>query len=768
MDNIKFNTNTNGIINISPNNTTNVNSINKQLSKIETNLPFTTDKLFNNYIEEMTLEEDTFYNTTEKVEDDTKYVYNKKGKLIKMIKNSKIVYEEYPSGKVKVQYISGWKFEFNEDGTIKQLMDNNSYLWGNKSLYKRDDNGDIIIYDKDDDTKEYLKLTKDGNKIELYSKEKEYQETCEYVNYLFDLYKKFYGEEYFNNESKLVNNTNLTCKTFKYKNIDLQVQYDTKGRIQFIHFPNGQELEYNFNNETDNLYVYLKKEKLYNGIIKEYNSNGMLTSVRTDNDTIIYKNNWSIHLDSNNLVKKIDNVNFDFRNNCKYRIDGKNIIIYNAENGTNYLKLTNNGTVSTINDNINSDWIEKSETFSDSNNSLNLNQSNDENLDLEEKLFRRFISNKKLSLNYNINNIIKKDCTMNEYYKKILNNRPNNKNEKTTENISELNERYNNSIEILDKYNITLDKNKVVYYEFENNKNIVYLDNNIVLKYDNNNLIINDYNDDIEYQYTSKNGKGNLNIEKVKLDYNHNDLLEIDYTGQNAVLKDLTFEDDKEQIIATFNNNKKIDNLDFFVNEDNIKCLYLSNGYILQFKDNKIEVLDRIEQIKEIAMKEINQKGKKYRDWYYGYDQSTHWCAVFISWLYSQLRGNQQFFEYDEENKFKGYDGAGDIPRYSVDNEGEKYGDWFESELDDPTTKPQAGDIILFNDSDKPEYADKYFSGHIGYVYKVDDEKVYTIEGNTSEENEAYPGCDLSYVAIHEYDRNSPKINGYYRPYYDK
>lgn len=61
-------------------------------------------------------------------------------------------------------------------------------------------------------------------------------------------------------------------------------------------------------------------------------------------------------------------------------------------------------------------------------------------------------------------------------------------------------------------------------------------------------------------------------------------------------------------------------------------------------------------------------------------------------------------------------------------------------------TKPQEGDIIFFG-SGKPS--------HVGYIYKVSNTKVYTIEGNSS-----------NAVKKHSYKYNNKKIFGYGRPDY--
>ena len=155
---------------------------------------------------------------------------------------------------------------------------------------------------------------------------------------------------------------------------------------------------------------------------------------------------------------------------------------------------------------------------------------------------------------------------------------------------------------------------------------------------------------------------------------------------------------------------------------------------------------DVVNKLNEIAISQKGNGGQKYwSSMNYG---ATEWCAIFVSWLFKQVSSDKTYFIP--------YAGAGDIPRYSVPK---GYGTWLEDECSDSSTVPRAGDLILFTPTIVP--VDKYTSRHIGYVYKVDDEKVYTVEGNTGTYD-----CTTSYVDLREYDRKNCTINGYYRPNY--
>lgn len=154
-----------------------------------------------------------------------------------------------------------------------------------------------------------------------------------------------------------------------------------------------------------------------------------------------------------------------------------------------------------------------------------------------------------------------------------------------------------------------------------------------------------------------------------------------------------------------------------------------------------------IDKLNSIALSQKGNGGSKY--WTAYGSGADEWCAMFVSWLFDQVGGIKKYIASKEA-------GAGDIPRNSVPA---GLGIWLEDECTDPSTVPRAGDVILFTPTIYP--SDKYTSRHVGYVYKVDDNKVYTVEGNSGTWD-----CTTSYVTVNEYDRKSCTINGYYRPNY--
>lgn len=145
------------------------------------------------------------------------------------------------------------------------------------------------------------------------------------------------------------------------------------------------------------------------------------------------------------------------------------------------------------------------------------------------------------------------------------------------------------------------------------------------------------------------------------------------------------------------------------------------------------------------ALEYVGQDATKFRKWYYGSDlKGVPWCAVFVSYIANEAGVLDKIV--------KRCQGAGDFAREGVTS---GWGKWYEGD-----TKPQVGDIVTFTWNGKGEYEDKdaYFSDHVGIVYRVDRNYVYTVEGNTNGTN------DTSIVSKRIYALCSGLINGYYRP----
>ncbi len=192
------------------------------------------------------------------------------------------------------------------------------------------------------------------------------------------------------------------------------------------------------------------------------------------------------------------------------------------------------------------------------------------------------------------------------------------------------------------------------------------------------------------------------------------------------------------------------------VGETTIICRSRDGSGVLATKKIVVEEEpDVVHQLINIAVAQTGNGPSKYREWFYDYEGwGIPWCAVFVSWCFRQVDGLGKYIVAS--------DGAGSIARESV--AAGLSGKWYESEYTDSTTTPQIGDVIEFvwNYEGRYAYQDIYFSDHVGLVYKVDDDYVYTVEGNAGATN------DTSSVKLRSYSRESGAINGYYRPDYTK
>ena len=152
----------------------------------------------------------------------------------------------------------------------------------------------------------------------------------------------------------------------------------------------------------------------------------------------------------------------------------------------------------------------------------------------------------------------------------------------------------------------------------------------------------------------------------------------------------------------------------------------------------------QMKKLVSIAKSQAGNGPYKYRKWYYGSEQyGVAWCAVFVSWCLAQA-GVSQIKT----------DGAGCFAR-----EYQTQGKWYESEYTSSSTTPKAGDIVTFtwNYAGRYPNQDRYYSDHVGIVYAVDRNYIYTVEGNAGNSN------DTSTVKLKAYNRTSGCINGYFR-----
>ena len=112
----------------------------------------------------------------------------------------------------------------------------------------------------------------------------------------------------------------------------------------------------------------------------------------------------------------------------------------------------------------------------------------------------------------------------------------------------------------------------------------------------------------------------------------------------------------------------------------------------------------------KVAMEQLGNKGgKPFWSWY-GFENREEWCALFVSWCEDQC----------------GYLKSEAAPKFAIVSDG---ADWFvlrdQWRLMGDT--PEPGDLIFF-DWDQDGGRD-----HVGIVTAVVDDKVFTVEGNSSD-----------------------------------
>lgn len=118
--------------------------------------------------------------------------------------------------------------------------------------------------------------------------------------------------------------------------------------------------------------------------------------------------------------------------------------------------------------------------------------------------------------------------------------------------------------------------------------------------------------------------------------------------------------------------------------------------------------------IVSVALSQVgNVGGEPYWSWY-GFDSRVEWCACFVSWCANEC----------------GYIEAGVIPKFAAcASQGVP---WFQERglWQDNSYEPRPGDIIFFDWDDGGQDGQ---SDHVGIVEKVENGRVYTIEGNSGD-----------------------------------
>lgn len=134
-------------------------------------------------------------------------------------------------------------------------------------------------------------------------------------------------------------------------------------------------------------------------------------------------------------------------------------------------------------------------------------------------------------------------------------------------------------------------------------------------------------------------------------------------------------------------------------------------------------------------------------------DRGQPWCAAFVTACAKAVGGLNGVI-------MSCSNGCTTFARTSTEN---KYGTWIKGPCQGGSTKPRAGDLIFYR-WDTPIRSSTYDSDHIGIVYKVDENYVYTVEGNTNGNGSNYN----SRVNTFQRKFASSCINAYFRPNWAK
>lgn len=143
-------------------------------------------------------------------------------------------------------------------------------------------------------------------------------------------------------------------------------------------------------------------------------------------------------------------------------------------------------------------------------------------------------------------------------------------------------------------------------------------------------------------------------------------------------------------------------------------------------------IKDYDQELIAVALSQVgNVGGMPYWSWY-GFSSRVEWCACFVSWCANEC----------------GYIDSGIIPKFAGCGNGASWfqerGQWL-----DGNEEPLPGMIIFFDWESDGIY------DHVGIVYKIEDGKIFTVEGNSSDE------CKMK-----QYDLGYTGIVGYGMPDY--
>lgn len=136
-----------------------------------------------------------------------------------------------------------------------------------------------------------------------------------------------------------------------------------------------------------------------------------------------------------------------------------------------------------------------------------------------------------------------------------------------------------------------------------------------------------------------------------------------------------------------------------------------------------------------VALSQVgNVGGQPYWSWY-GFSYRVDWCAIFVSWCADQC----------------GYIDTGAMPKFAGCVQGSQ---WFKDRgrWQDRSYEPQPGDVIFYDWDDPGGFSGPQdgVPDHVGIVERVENGRVYTVEGNSGDKcvQRSYP---VGYYEIYGY-----------------
>ena len=258
---------------------------------------------------------------------------------------------------------------------------------------------------------------------------------------------------------------------------------------------------------------------------------------------------------------------------------------------------------------------------------------------------------------------------------------------------------------------------------------------------------------DVLAVYVAKYSNGDYKTEMMTLDENKISQLKQIFWDMNEVSFTKKVEKEEKVILhLTWTECKTIEHVKLHIKINSKTALQMADQYnfsVIQkvqlndlLQDEYLAMWSQViygssgnSDIVAVAQSQIgNVGGQPYWSWY-GFNSRVEWCACFVSWCANEC----------------GYIEKGIIPKFAAcESEGVS---WFKAcgLWQDCGYIPKTGDIIFF------DWADKYdgSADHVGIVEKVENGRVYTIEGNS------HDVCKQK-----DYDINSTEIRGYGTPVY--